>query len=95
MGVKEAFVQDPLEFCGAVTSILTFIFDLVTDLLVALFYLFHGHLSWGCLTLGLIILPGECPNFSGHISCESIKHIFSANFTKTFSVFYIENAIFV
>ena len=50
--------EDPCEFLGAITSFVTFLSDLLTDLTVAGFYFYYGHLNWGLLTLLLIFVPG-------------------------------------
>ena len=51
--------ENPCELTGAVLSMLTFVCDIVTDILVAFFYFYHGHYNWGFLTLVLIIVLGS------------------------------------
>ena len=55
--------ENPCELTGAVLSMLTFVCDIVTDILVAFFYFYHDHYNWGFLTLVLIIIPGWIVSF--------------------------------
>jgi len=58
MTLSSVIREDPCEFLGAITSFVTFLSDLLTDLTVAGFYFYYGHLNWGLLTLLLIFVPG-------------------------------------
>ena len=55
--------HNPLELTGAVLSMLTFVCDIVTDVLVAVFYFHHEHYNWAALTMTLIIIPGWIVSF--------------------------------
>ena len=59
MTLSSVIREDPCEFLGAITSFVTFLSDLITDLTVAGFYFYYGHLNWGLLTLLLIFVPGK------------------------------------
>ena len=59
MTLSSVIREDPCEFLGAITSFVTFLSDLLTDLTVAGFYFYYGHLNWGLLTLLLIFVPGS------------------------------------
>ena len=56
-------MDNPCELTGAILSMLTFVCDIVTDILVATFYFHHNHYNWGALTLMLIIIPGWIVSF--------------------------------
>ena len=56
-------MDNPCELTGAILSMLTFVCDIITDVLVATFYFHHNHYNWGALTLMLIIIPGWIVSF--------------------------------
>ena len=76
MTLSSVIREDPCEFLGAITSFVTFLSDLLTDLTVAGFYFYYGHLNWGLLTLLLIFVPGriDITSLSRHkVLCNNAK----------------------
>ena len=85
MTLSSVIREDPCEFLGAITSFVTFLSDLLTDLTVAGFYFYYGHLNWGLLTLLLIFVPGMI-----HIT-SLLRHyyVITHNFRLDYLVLFI------
>ena len=85
MTLSSVIREDPCEFLGAITSFVTFLSDLLTDLTVAGFYFYYGHLNWGLLTLLLIFVPGMI-----HITSFTTWYSTQASSSITSSHYYVE-----